>query len=959
MGKQMKEGTILHGFRIMKIQPSHELHGTMIQMQHPSGAVLYYLDNGVENKVFSIAFRTLPEDHTGVFHILEHSLLCGSERYPVKEPFTELLKGSMNTFLNAMTFPDKTVFPVSSRNEKDYLNLVSVYLDAVFHPRLLQDKRIFYQEGWHIETDESGTPSYKGVVLNEMKGAMSQLSETVSRGVRKMMYPDSCYGFNSGGDPEWIPTLSYESCILMYRKYYHPSNCIVYLDGDVPLEQTMEMLDGCFSRADSGSIHPFISMQQPRSGAFEQYYELPEGVESKNRSQLTYGRILGTWKDRIKCMAAAVLCDVLAGSNEAPLTYAVLKNGLAQDVSLKINASRLQFDMTCTFINLVDGGTDAALRCLHDTAETLYLHGIDREELTASINQMEYADRQLEEPQGITRAVLMLNSVLYGGDPLLYLEQDDAYDALRHMLETNEFENLLHEMFLDDTPGLLMHTLPSPTLGRELRDREQKRLLSITASWTEDEKKQNAEMNQDLVHWQHKPDTPEALETIPRLHLSDIGDMPKPAETILREIQKAKVLFHPLQTDGIVALSIYISLNDFTLHELTVLSLLAHMVGSLPTSRHDARTIQREIRKWIGSFSCSISAYAPDGEKRDVCESCMLVQVEFVEKNFNIVMPLIHELLTETVFDAEKMSEMVMQMREGMRQSLVSRAHSFAMHSALSHFGSTAAVNEACRGFTKWKYLNAFHDHFEEYRKEALKVAAKFQEVLGPSRMVISEAYDTPHDLSAFISCFSKGIDPPAYAEYHSNLPMNSAYCISGQSSAAVLAYRFPETQKYTGSMAVAAHCLSFGTLWNRIRVLGGAYGTGMSIRYNRNMIAYSYRDPTPDRSLRLFRTLSEDIKAEAVNERLEQSIIACIAAHEPLLTAKDEAFDADLHYLTGRSYDESRRVREEMIATRPADLLKIAPLLAEMANHGSVCVVGHNAAIERCSGLDIIDINA
>ena len=949
----MKADTFLHGFQTLTKQESQELHGTMIQMRHSCGAMLYYLDNAAENKVFSIAFRTLPEDHTGVFHILEHSLLCGSDRYPVKEPFVELLKSSMNTFMNAMTFPDKTVFPVSSRNEKDYLNLVSVYLDAVFLPRLLRDPRIFYQEGWHIEIDENGTPSYKGVVLNEMKGSMSQLSETVSRGVRKKMYPDSCYGFNSGGDPEEIPALSYEQCVLMYRKYYHPANSIVYLDGSVPLEQTLELLDHYYSEANSPAFVPEIPMQKQIGGVFEQLYELPEGVGKENRVQLTYGRILGTWKDRIKCMAAEILCDVLAGSNEAPLTKAVLKRGLAQDVLLKVNAARLQFDVTCTFTNVKDGCAEALLECMREVAEELYRKGIDREELTASINQMEYADRQIEEPQGITRAILMLNSTLYGGDPLLYLEQNHAYEALRRMMETNEFENLLFEMFLEQSPFLLMHTIPSATLGREMREREQQRLLSLTSAWSAEEKMQNAAMNQDLERWQHEPDTPEALSTIPRLHLEDIGQMPSHAETMIRDVQGAKVLFHPLRTDGIVALSIYISLNDFTLRELSVLSVLCPMIGSLPTLRHDAVTIQREIRKWIGSMSCSVSAYAPANESRDVCTSCLMFQAEFVEKNISIVMPLIHELLTETVFDAEKIREMITQMHEGMRRSLVSRAHSFAMHAALSHFGSVAAVNEACRGITKWKYLDSFAGHFEEYFKEFQEVAEKLRCVLGTSRLILSEAYDTEHDFSAFLSAFSRGTKPPEYQEYQMDLPMHAACTIAGQSSAAVLAYRFPETQRYTGSMAVAAHCLSLGTLWNQIRVLGGAYGAGMSIRYNRNMLVYSYRDPTPDRSLAIFGRLSEAVKVEAASDRLEQSIIACISSYEPLMTAKDEAFEADLHYLTGQSYEETKRVRSEMLATSADDLLSVGPLLDDMQKYGAVCVIGHAGAVEKCSGLE------
>lgn len=953
----MELGNIVNGFQVCNMQTSLELKGTMYQLMHTSGAIVYYLDNRAENHVFSIAFRTLPEDHSGVFHILEHSVLCGSEKYPVKEPFVQLLKGSMNTFMNALTFPDKTVFPVSSRNIKDFYNLVSVYLDAVFCPRVIHDPRIFQQEGWHIELDESGNPSYKGVVLNEMKGAMSQLNEIVNRGIKAKMYPDTCYGFHSGGTPEEITELTYEACVQMYQRYYHPSNCIIYLEGSFPLKPVLRLMNQYMSRFDLRSSVPEIPFQKPVGGVFSQFYELAEGVPEKNRVQLTYGRILGTWKDRLKCMAALVLCDILAGSNDAPLTSKILKTGLAQDVSIRINAAKLQFDVTCTFHNIHDGCADDLIKSLRDTAEALYVNGIDREELIASINQMEFSDRQMEEPQGIARAIQILNSTLYGGDPLLYLENDDIYESLRSMVDTHDFEDLLFDMFLGDTPYVLVQTIPSFSLGQEQRAYEHKKLLSVIGSWGEEEKNKAREHQNQLLNWQHMPDSAEALQTIPRLHLEDIGSMPNPAETIEYNVHDVPVLFHPLSTGGIMYLSMYISLSDFSLHELTVMSLLSQMLGMLPTRNHDALFLQREIKKWIGDFSVSINAYSPVHHP-EKCSSCMLVQAAFLQKNYHHVIQLMHEIMSATVIDEEKTREFVTQIHEGMRQSLVGRAHSYAMYTALSHFGSVPVVNEACRGMTKWKYLNAVARQFQECFPEILRVYDKFESSLGTSRIQLSETFDSFQDCADLIDLFPPGTPSPKETVYQLDLPVRAGYCIPGQSNSAVLAYRFPGTQPFTGAMAVASHLITYGTLWNKIRVMGGAYGAGMSIRYNKTLLLYSFRDPTPEKSMALFQSISQYLRSEAANEGLEQSIIACVAAREPLQTPRDEAADADVRYLTGYSNEESKRIRNEIIHTTPSDLLQVSSLLQTVKEQGAVCVIGHEAAVKKCEGLEILPIH-
>ena len=397
-------GTKLHGFTVDRTRYVEELNATLVEMSHDkTGAALCWMDNGEDNKLFCIGFKTLPEDSTGVFHILEHSVLCGSEKYPVREPFVELLKSSMNTFLNAMTFPDKTIYPVSSRNEKDFLNLTSVYLDAVFAPRLLDDPNVFYQEGWHTELND-GVPSYKGVVFNEMKGAMSGVDDIVDQAMNGLLFPSNCYRFNSGGAPEVIPDLTYEHYVASYKRYYHPSNSRIFLDGSVPLDATLDMIDGYLSKYERSDEKHEIPMQQPVSA------EGTCGHSSQILKRLTTGKLIGTWEDKNKLMAAEVLCDLLADSNESPLKRAILSAGLGEDMRLSVMDGIAQPYLLLQVRNTSEEKIDAIRTVVRETVSSMVEQGIDRAALEASVNRYAFRVRQEREPQGLLHAINSLSS---------------------------------------------------------------------------------------------------------------------------------------------------------------------------------------------------------------------------------------------------------------------------------------------------------------------------------------------------------------------------------------------------------------------------------------------------------------------------------------------------------------------------------------------------------------------
>ena len=605
------------GFTIKEIRDSEELRGRTVLREHDrTGAQVFWVDNKAENIVFSITFRTLPEDDTGVFHILEHCVLAGSGRYPVREPFLELLKSSMNTFLNALTFSDMTMFPVSSRNPRDILNLTGVYLDAVFDPIAIRDPKRFCQEGWHVDRNEAGEYVFRGVVLNEMKGAMSDTDTLIDRQIMRQLFPDTCYGYNSGGEPEAIPTLTYERFCEQYRRHYHPSNARIYLDGAAPMEEMLPLIGSYLDRFDRRADIPEYSYQKPAGSEQTILYELGQEEEEENRGHLTLGRITGTWKDRTENMARGILCDVLTGSNEALLKRAVLERGLAEDISVSVDDTTLQSWLTIHAENVTDSKENEILNLLEETGEKIRREGLDRSAVEASLNRAIYALREEDEPQGIGRCIRCVGNWIFGGNPTDALETSGMVKELKDWLDSGRFEELAADMLLNRENMVTLHTLPSRTIGEEKRLLEKKRLNALVSGWTDEEKAENDRLIEALAEWQNTPDSPEALQTLPRLNKEDADAEPVWTETGIRVCNEVKVMTHQLNCNGVVHIRLYFSLTDYSLEELTRLSQLTGLLGRLPTGNHDALTLQQDIKRWTGALGFTIITRAETGRMK-------------------------------------------------------------------------------------------------------------------------------------------------------------------------------------------------------------------------------------------------------------------------------------------------------------------------------------------------------
>ncbi len=951
-------GAKLHGFTVTRVRPSEELHGTLVEMVHDkTGAQLCWMDNGLENKLFSVTFKTLPSDSTGVPHIIEHSVLCGSDKYPVKEPFVDLMKSSMNTFLNAMTSSDWTSYPISSRNKQDYLNLTEVYLDAVFAPALLHDPNIFYQEGHHTELAEDGTPSYKGVVFNEMKGAMSGPDRRIWQDMQTALFPDNTYGVNSGGEPTVIPDLTYDQFVAFYKKFYHPSNARFFLDGAVPLEETLERIDGYLSKYDRLNADFDIPVQAPVASEATDYYELDANQPLEKKAFFSMGKIVSSWQDRVRTAAIKVLFNYLADTNESPLVRAVLADRLGEDVDLSLDDSIAQPMMVLMVRNMDNADSGKLHALIRSTVEKIAAEGLDKDALTASLNRVEFKLRNLEEPTGLERVFQALGTWLYGGDPMEGMLLDDTFAQVRAMADNGGFEALLRDIFLDDTGLAILHTLPSHTLGQEQREAEAKRVKAEVDAMTPEELEELKKANAALVAWQQKPDRPEDTATLPVLPLSEVGPDPVWVETRETEQDGVKVLYHPVPSQGIVHLALYFPLTAFGQADLPRLSLLAALLGELPTKNKTAAELQQAIKANIGSLTFRAEAFGQTGQTK-AAKPCLSVYASVLEQNLPAAQALLAEILTETDFaQPDRIKEILAQQDEKNHQLTIGVGHMVAMRVAASHYSAGAAAQEQMSAYT---YMSAVHALAKDFDAQAADFTAFLtkaaQTLVNKASLTVSVTADAPADLTALLGKLPAGTAAPAQAEYSSDLPQRVGIPIPAQISFAVKAYHLSEAGvAYDGSLGVLGNILSLSYLWSEVRVQGGAYGCGFRGARMGGVSFHSFRDPTPARSLGIYDRSSAFVKEYCDgDEDLTKFIISTIGESEPLRSPADQGQTADALWFAGVTRDDLKTIRAQMLATTRQTLLDWRPLLDKVAQEGAVCVVGHQDALNACGNLEI-----
>lgn len=944
-----------HGFVLQQIKDIPDAHGTLYMFQHEqTGAQLCWLKRDDKNKTFAITFKTIPDNDTGVFHILEHSVLNGSKKYPVREPFVELLKSSLQTFLNAFTFPDKTMYPVSSRNDKDFMNLMSVYMDAVFHPAIYTNKNIFLQEGWHYQIhDKNEDMQYSGVVLNEMKGSFSSVDETIVDELSRMLFKNNCYRYVSGGDPKYITDLTYEKFIETHQKFYHPSNARVWLDGDLDIDQSLAFInDEYFGQYQKEQMDFTIPMQEVLPATQHKvHYEVSESEPTENHSHISFAKIISNFDSYEKNIAWSILSSTLVANNEAPLKKTILEKGLGEDVELDLYDGIQQPWMILTVRNSDENKFNQVKKALQDTAKDLVTNGLDHEELKATINQMEFLYRESHEPAGLMYGRRAMDSWLYDGDPSKPLSIGYLFDELRNKMEQGYFEELLSSFLLDDEHLNSLITIPDTTMFAKRVADEKERLAKIKED-NKDNLQAFIDENNALDAWQQTPDTKEQLDTLPQIALSEIDEKPEDFPVEITKIHSVPTILHPAQDSGIVYLQLYFSLSGITVKHLPVVGQFSDLLMNLPTKNKTVSELQQAIHKDLGTLNIFIDAYSPDN-RSDACIPVIGVSCSVLERNVDKAVPLILEILTETQFNKEDILPLLKQDNETARQSLIMSGHAAAMRRVSAHNSAEGVFREYTSGYESAIFAKHLEENYDEQIDEIINEFEMYADVLfSKDRLTASITGDHTDIIEQLIQGLhtveAQGnvVHYPLLQDKHEviQIPAGISYSAAGNN---ITNYDF----KYDSCMQVISHLLSYDYLWTEVRVKGNAYGTGFSASPTGNIGAYSYRDPSPLQSIDIYKNIYKRIEelANSQDTDLTGYIIGTIAAAEPLLSPAAKVRLADVRYLRNVSYEDMCKARKQILSMKAEDLANFIEMFKTTLNDANTCVIANAGTIGAC----------
>ena len=953
-----KAGAKMSGFAVKSVTELPEVKGRLVRMEYEkNGAELAWLDRDDDNKTFAIGFRTLPDDDTGVPHIIEHSVLCGSEKYPVKEPFVDLLKSSFATFLNAFTCPDATMYPVCSRNFKDFMNLVDVYMDAVLHPLSVKSPLAFRQEGWHYELDKpDGELKRNGVVYSEMKGAFADPERRLRHEMNRLLFPNTCYGKVSGGDPAAIPTLTFEKYKAFYERFYHPSNARIFLDGKMDVPKVLAKLDGFLAPYERREIDAPVKFQWPISAARKLEYGVGAGEKTEGKTFVATGWVCGRFDEREKCLALDVLSDVLAGDNEAPLKKALLDAGLCEDVRFSVSScAQIQAQVVAKGVK---AGNDEAVRSLvKNMLSRLADEGLDHARIAAILDRAEFHDREKDYggyPRGLVFYMDAIDLWHYGGDPADAFHRASLFSSLREKIPAGFFEALLKKCLVDNPHRADLTMNPSATLAAASREAEKKELARIKAGWTKEELDKTLADCRALERHQSEPDRPEDVAKLPTLAVADIPVKGPVTAREVADVDGVTVIRPRTQANGVLHAVMYFGAGDLSADELVDLPSLARVLGDLPTARHPIVELRNALEGKLGNFNVGAAVYSSvkDGNG---ARPFIAVHVSALESHAADALALVPEVLRETSFsDVKAIENLLRQRRIALERSANGiGGRNFASRRAAAQLSSRGAVEEIFNGIAQIRHLQTLEKRFaEDGRSYSERLAGLAAKLFTRDRLIVALSDNIGIDwASRMAAAFPRGsvgaaasIDPlPRRKEGFRTLGM-----ISG---AALVAH--PDKSPYSGSAVVAARILTLDHLWDEIRVKGGAYGGNFRVRLNGDAVWLSWNDPKPARSLGVYAGCGKALRDFADGkDPLDRYIVSAVASTEPYLTPRVETENAAELWLSGRTPDDQQRVRAEMLRTTKDDLKAFAKTVDALAADAAVCVVGGAQPLEACTNV-------
>ena len=933
-----------------------------------SGARIAILSNNDDNKVFYIGFRTPPEDETGVPHIIEHTTLCGSKKFPVKDPFIELAKGSLNTFLNAMTYPDKTVYPVASCNDQDFKNLMDVYLDAVFNPNITKYEEIFKQQGWHYElTGKDDELKINGVVYNEMKGAYSSPDEVLSSQIYRSLFPDNTYSKDSGGNPEYIPKLTYEAYLDFYHKYYHPSNSYIYLYGDMDVVERLEWLDKEYlSLYDYKKVISEIN-KQPAFDEIknvEAQYSITMDDSQENKTYLSYNRVVGDSLDEMLYQAFDVLDYALVSSPGAPVKQALIDAGIGDDVYGSYDAGILQSVFSFVAKNANASQADEFESIIESTLKEVVKTGINKEALLAGINSSEFKFREADFgqfPKGLLFGLNCLDSWLFDDmKPFIHLECLGTFAKLRKAVDTDYFEKLIQEYLLDNTHGSSVTVKPKRGLGNEREEALAKELSDYKASLSDEEIKKLIEDTEHLKKYQEEPSSDEDLRKLPMLTRADMKKNAMPFSNIEDELLDVKVVRHDIESNGIDYISFLFDAGDFAQSELGYLGFFTNALGLVSTEKYSYTDLANATNIYTGGISTGTASH-PDIKDRNNFVFKFEVKLKVLEKNLDKALELMEQmLLTSDFTDTKRLGELVAQIKARLQANLSSSGHLVAAMRSMSSFSRYALYQDELKGVAFYRSICRIEKELSESPKSVSdKLAAIAKKLFARNRMLISftgnnEAYgNAKPSLEKVIAGFNKMSAVGNQAEVHFNTAKEAFIDASQIQYVAKTGDFICEGYEYTGALRLLRIILSYDYLWINVRVKGGAYGCMNTFLRSGESYFVSYRDPNLSDTLDVYDRIPEYIKSFSPDERdMTKYIIGTFSALDTPMNPEAKGSRSLSAYLDGITYEHIQKERNEILNAQPEDIRRLADLVEAVLKKDSICVIGNENMIKESAGL-------
>ena len=921
-----------------------------------------YLSAEDPNKVFQIAFRTPNAKSTGVAHILEHSVLCGSRKYPVKEPFVELAKGSMNTFLNAMTYPDKTVYPIASTNDKDFMNLMDVYLDAVFYPDIDKKPEIFLQEGWHYHLEKEDDPlTFNGVVYNEMKGVYSDPEQVISQRVYEALYPESVYGFESGGHPDDIPSLTYRDFLDFHHTYYHPSNAFIYFYGDGDIKAHLDYLaDNYLSAFYYHRVDSAIAPQAPleRPARLETVYPVSPEQRANAGDYIAYGWVLGTDIPFAQKAALDILLNVLLGNDSAPLKKAILDLGVCEDVDYSYVTALRQPSLTLLLKNVEKGGEEKASAAIRQTLERLAKEGLDTADVDAAVSSALFTLREQEfgtTPKGLILGLEMLESQLYGGDPLSNLRYEQAMAQVKEIAENGGLEALITSCLTDNAHRVRVVAAPDGSLADNQAKALAKKLADYKKSLTPEARGKVIDETTRLKAYQEKPDSPEALAAIPKLALSEIGKKAKQFPYETENIDGMPLLWHPLSTEGITYVKFFFDTAYVSAEDIQSLSLLSKYLFRLSTENRDVTALNRDIDTDTGGISSGLSIY-PDVADPDAFSNKLIIKGKALDDNVEKMTDIIEDVLLNTRFDDEAlMTNINRELILNFENKILTAGNTLAAHRLKASFSPPDCEFQRIGGLDFYRFVKNTEKSGQPTDSLIPALKRICRAVIRSPRLTVSLAC-SPDQKARAVKAIKAFMDKlpredgeifeRVYAPIRQNegimTPSKINYCAKGFNLLR-LGYR------YDGVLCVLKNFLGMDYLWNNIRVKGGAYGAGMALNRDGDIVFSSYRDPHVGSTFAAFDGVGAYLRELSLSEReLEKQIIGTISSKDVPVSEALTASAADTMYFTGVTQEIIQRERDEILAATVDALKDKAELIDALMAQNVLCAIGSESKIKE-----------